>query len=515
MRALSLLALGLSLAIGLTACDSSHEETAVLLHVPADPTITFKVWFKVGSQNDPPGKAGLANLTGELLAEGATEDHSYEEILQELYPLASGYSIRVDREMTVLSGRTHKDNLEAYYGLFTGAFLRPAFNEDDFKRIKTNTVNYLKNSLRFAQDEELGKAALYEFVFVGTPYAHPPEGLVESVESLTLDDVKGFYQRYYTAGNAEVALGGGFDEALAARFQGSVDALPPALTPGADAPPPPVIEAAATHGRQLLLVDKPDADASISFGFPIEARRGERDFYALWIANSWLGEHRNSSSHLFQVIRESRGLNYGDYSYIESFPGGGRRSFPPQHVGRNEQIFEVWVRTLPNAQAQFALRAAMRELKSLVDNGMTRESFELTRSFLEKYVLHFAPTTAERLGYAVDDRFYGVDGEGHLARFRRMMSEITLEDVNAAIRKHLQYENVKIAMVTGDAEGLREALVADSPSPMEYASKKSQAILDEDVEISTFPLEIDADSVRVVPLEQMFSGATEKRGEGS
>ena len=80
---------------------------------------------------------------------------------------------------------------------------------------------------------------------------------------------------------------------------------------------------------------------------------------------------------------------------------------------------------------------------------MTREQFELTRTFLKKYSLHFAETTAARLGYAMDDRFYGLDGDGHLARFRRMMDELTLEDVNAAIKRHLQYDNLKIAIVTG------------------------------------------------------------------
>ena len=73
---------------------------------------------------------------------------------------------------------------------------------------------------------------------------------------------------------------------------------------------------------------------------------------------------------------------------------------------------------------------------------MTAEQFELTRTFLKKYSLHFAETTAARLGYAIDDRFYGLESEGHLARFRRMMDELTLEDVNAAIKRHWQYENL-------------------------------------------------------------------------
>ncbi|HEX5045956.1 MAG TPA: insulinase family protein, partial [Gammaproteobacteria bacterium] len=232
--------------------------------------------------------------------------------------------------------------------------------------------------------------------------------------------------------------------------------------------------------------------------------RGERDYYALWIANSWLGEHRNQASHLFNVIREQRGLNYGDYSYIEPFPDGGSRNMPPTNVPRRYPLFELWIRTLPNKHAQFALRAALREVAKLVDNGMTREDFELTRAFLKKYSLHFAETTSARLGYAVDDRFFGLESEGHLARFRRMMDELTLEDVNAAIKRHLQYRDLKIAIVTGDAAGLRTALMADAPSPMEYDTPKPDAILAEDKEIAVVPLKIDANRVTIVPVAAAF-----------
>ena len=148
---------------------------------------------------------------------------------------------------------------------------------------------------------------------------------------------------------------------------------------------------------------------------------------------------------------------------------------PPANVPRRTQLFEVWIRTLPNAQAPFALRAALREFQLLVDNGLTHEQFELTRTFLKKYSLHFAETTAARLGYAMDDRFYGIDGDGHLARFRRMMDELTLEDVNAAIKRHLQYDNLKIAIVTGDAANLRALLASDAPTPITYPTPKPAA----------------------------------------
>jgi len=261
--------------------------------------------------------------------------------------------------------------------------------------------------LRYSSDEELGKAAFEDFVFRGTRYAHPSEGTVAGLRSVTLDDVRAFYKSRFTAASALLGLGGGYDDATVARFKAAVGTLPAGTRPAA-----PAIEPEAVAGRSVLLIAKPGADSSISFGFPVDVHRGERDFYALWIANSWLGEHRNQASHLFQVIREHRGLNYGDYSYIEAFPEGGHRTMPPVNVPRREQLFEIWIRTLPNDRAVFALRAALRELQSLVDHGLTEQQFELTRGFLKKYSLHFAETTSARLGYAVDDRFYGIDGEG-------------------------------------------------------------------------------------------------------
>ena len=472
----------------------------VRLPVPGEPTVAFSVSFGVGSQDDPPGKEGLAYLTGLMLAEAATERHSYDEILAALYPLASAYAVRVDKERTTLTGRTHRDNLDRYVPLFTDAYLRPAFDARDFERLKSDAINDIENTLRYASDEELAKASLDAFVFRGTRYAHPPEGTVRGLRAVTLDDVREFYRRHFTRGNVTLGVAGGFDDALAERIGRTRDELPPG-----DAPrEPPPIAPAPIERNEVLLIDKPGADASISFGFPIEVARGERDFYALAIACSWLGEHRQQVGRLFQVIREIRGLNYGNYAYIEAFPEGGERRMPPVNVPRRARLFEVWIRTLPNEQAHFAIRAALREIEGLAANGMRREDFELTRAFLAKYALHFAGTTARRLGYAMDDRFYGLDGEGHLARFRRMMRELTLDDVDGAIARHLAGRRFKLAIVSGAAERLRAALASGAPSPIEYATAKPQHVLDEDQEIARYPLPIDPDAIEVQPVEQAF-----------
>ncbi|MCA9697601.1 MAG: insulinase family protein, partial [Myxococcales bacterium] len=473
-------------------------EPSIELREVADPSISYAAWFQVGSQDDPPGKEGLAWLTGNLLAEGGTKSHPWQEIVELLYPMAAGWGVTVDREMTTLRGRSHVETADAFQALFTAQWREPAFDGKDLERLRNQALSDLEKNLRYASDEELGKAGLEFFVFRGTPYAHPSLGTAAGLKSITVDDVRDFYRTHYTQDRLVFAIGGNYDAAQLAAFEASAEALAP--TAAQDPTPPPAFQ--AIEGKHLLIIDKPGADASISFGHPIDVHRGDADFYALWLANSWLGEHRNSASHLFQVIRETRGLNYGDYSYIEWYDNGGGNMLPPSNVGRRAQLFQVWIRTLPNEQAHFALRAAHRELRRLVDEGMTQEQFELTRDFLRKYVLHFADTTSGRLGYAIDDRFYGVDGS-HLERFAAQLDALTLEQVNAAIRKHIHPDDMKFVIVTGQAGQLREAIVADKPGTISYPSPKPQEVLDEDAIIGAYPLRISADNVEVIGVDDM------------
>jgi zinc protease len=475
-------------------------DNAVLLPVADDPTISFRIWFKVGSQNDFQGKEGLALLTANMLTDGGTKNNSYQQIVEKLYPMAASYSAVVDKEMTVIYGRVHKDNIDKFYTLFTDAILKPAFKEEDFNRIKSNMLNYLEKELRYSSDEELGKSALYNFIFSETSYGHITEGTIEGIKSISIDDIKNFYKKYFTCSNFVIGIGGGYDNSLPGKLAQDLQSLPNSNVVQSEKPKISKIE-----GYEFQLIEK-DCDATaISFGFPISFLRSDNDFYALALFNSWFGEHRNSSSHLYQVIRERRGLNYGDYSYIEAFLQGGMLQLPEPNHARRQQIFEVWLRPVSNSNRHFALRASIRELKNVIDKGMTKEEFELTKKFLNKYALHFAPTTMRRLGYQIDSKFYNVNDDGnYIEYFRKKINELTLNQVNDAIRKYLQYENIKFAIVTKDAEKFRDELIKDSPSPIKYDTPKPDKILAEDKEIEVFPIKVNADKIRIVKLEEMF-----------
>jgi zinc protease len=474
------------------------NDRVVRLPVKSDPTISFRIVFNAGTQYDPAGKEGLAYLTAEMLSEGATKENDYDVILKKLFPLAASFSVSGGREISVFTGRVHKDNLKEYYKLFAEQILDPAFKEDDFNRIKENVLNYLTTTLKYSSDEELGKATLYSAIYSGTSYAHPDEGTISGVKSITLDDVKEFYRTHYNKNNFVLGIGGGYDKALIQKLWNDLEKLPEGSRQSA-----PVINEQKITGQHCVIVEKKAASTAISLGYPIDVVRGSADWYALAVANSWLGEHRNSSSHLYQVIREERGLNYGDYSYIENYPNGGRLQLPPVNVPRRKHIFEIWIRPVLNENAHFALRAAIMELKKLVDNGMTQEDFNLTRGFLRKYILHYAPTTSKRLGYALDDKFYGLE-KPHLDLYKNALDKVTLEAVNRVIKRYLQANNMMIAIVTQNAETLKKNLVQNTASPISYSTPKDENILKEDKLISTFPLDIKNENVKILSLDELF-----------
>jgi zinc protease len=494
------------IAMPTLAAQQNPADGTIERREPGSPFVAFDVWVKAGSQNDPDGKEGLAALTANLMAQGSTTADRYDVILERLYPMAAGYDYAVDKEMTVFRGRVHRDNLEVYYALFRNAVLQPAFTDEDFQRVKTQTVNYLERARRYARDEELSKELLFWMAYRGTPYEHPEEGYVQSVKSITLDDVRGFYRDHFARNNVVVAVGGGYPEGFAGRVRRDFDALParevPVVPPPAPRPP---------DGVQVLIVEKSTDATAISLGFPSGLVRGAPDYFPLMAANSWFGEHRNSFSHLYQVIREARGMNYGDYSYIEAFPQGYATQQPPVNVARRHQLFEIWIRPVAQTgpddlhdRALFATRAAWRELARLVDEGMSDSSLQATREYLHNFSVTYGSTVSRRLAYAVDDAFYGLPAPGYLAAIRPGLATLTREDVNAAIRRHLQYRNLYVVFITEDAEGLKRKLLSGAPSPIRYAGAKSPAHMAEDAEIARFAIPVKEDHITIIRIDDLF-----------
>jgi zinc protease len=455
-------------------------------------------WFNTGSINDPEGKKGLARLTSMMITNGGSESQSITEIQRAMYPIAAGFSSRVDKEMLVLSGNVHRDNLNTWYDIVSQQLVTPGWREEDFNRIKDQLIDSIQNGLKASNDEELGKEVLYEALYQGHPYGSLNMGHVSDIKALTLDDVKQFYQANFTQHNLTLAIAGNFDDEFKDRVLSDMSQLPVGQATDNSIPQAPTLV-----GKHATIVEKNTMSTAVSFGFPIDLKRGDKDWLALWLVRSWLGEHRNSNSYLYQRIRQERGMNYGDYAYIEYFPSGMYTSKPVTNVPRSEQIFQVWIRPLRTvSDAHFATRTAVWEMEKLINNGLNQAQFESTRNFLKNYVPQLVATQSRILGYAIDSKFYGIDN--FVDYVRTGLDSLTLEEVNRVIKDNLQLDNVHYVFITKDAEDLQKRLATNADSPMTYNSEKADDLLAEDKIIQSYDLKIPSKNIKVKTLDKVF-----------
>lgn len=478
-----------------------RDAPEVIVQRSASPVVTFRVAFEAGSASDDPGREGLTNLTARLMAEGGAGDLSYAELSERLYPMAGSIDVQVSRDETVFVGQVHRDHLEAFYELFRDVLLRPRMGEDDFARIRDQVENALTIDLRNAEDEELGKEALEAAIYQGHPYAHPSLGTEAGLARIRVDDARAHRNRVFCAGRAIVGVAGDVPAEFEERVTRDVATLSSDACVGREAlPAPREIEA-----PQVLIVDKPSAQAvAVSMGFPIDVERDDPDYPALVLAAAWLGQHRQFVGRLMQEIRGQRGLNYGDYAYAEHFTQEDWSRFPVANDARRQQYFSIWLRPLRPETAHFAMRLAVRELRQLAENGLTQAELDRIRTFADAYYALYLQTSSRRLGFAMDDAFYGAEGE-YLERLRSAWRSMTVEQLNSAIRRHLRPERLQVALVASDAEQLANAIAADAESPVTYRSSVPERVTDADREIVRYPLGIARDRIRIVPVDRMFA----------
>ncbi|HEY0079890.1 MAG TPA: pitrilysin family protein [Pyrinomonadaceae bacterium] len=477
------------------APEPAHMNSVLLPN--RSPLVSFRILFMTGSASDPQGKEGVAALTAALLAGGGSRSMTYQQILEAMYPMASSFESQVDKEMSVFYGTTHADNLESFYRLITQMLLDPGFREEDFNRLKSDAVNFLRVSLREGNDEELGKEHLYNIIYAGHPYGHHNSGRLSSLERLTIDDVRDFYRKNYTQANLVVGLAGGFPGDFKDRIMADFAKLPEGAPSSVKIDAPKL-----DQGLRVEIIKRDTRSTAISLGFPIGVNRSHKDWPALALVASYFGQHRSSNSYLYGRLREARGLNYGDYAYVEYFPRGMFLTQPDPNLGRTSQIFQIWIRPVEPQNGLFTLRAALYEYDKLVREGMTRETFEATREFLSKYSNVLTQTQDARLGYALDSRYYRIDDFN--TYLRQQLSRLTLEDVNRAIRQHLASGSMRVVVVTRDAEALRDAIASGKPSPITYVSPKPKEITDEDKIIEAYKINVKPEHVTITPVERVF-----------
>jgi len=173
------------------------------------------------------------------------------------------------------------------------------------------------------------------------------------------------------------------------------------------------------------------------------------------------------------------------------------------NIPRHQQFFSIWIRPVTHENRHFALRQAIRELELLVKDGLTEEEFEASCQYVLNNSKLWTQTLSRRLGYKMDSEFYGIDY--FVDKVENEISKLTIDDVNAVIKKYLQYKNIKVAIVTDNAENLKEDLIANKVSPIHYPKKEvPEDILAEDKIIERHPLNINKGELLIIPAKTLF-----------
>lgn len=418
------------------------------------PLITIRVMITHGSTSDPAGKEGLASLTADAVTDGGFRSGGQvvtkDKLAEMTIPWGSGArpSVFTTARATTFYFTAPREVIGKYVNdVLRPMLTEPIFEAAEIARLKNETLSQI-SSIRTEDLEGLGLAAIDEYVLDGTGYSHHVLGRESTVPALTRDDVVRFYRDYYRPENAIIGIST-TNPAVVDQVRDAVQAINRDATmpsPSVAMPKP-----TAFTGRHALVIEEPNAPAaSVHLGFPIDVNRTSPDYWPLYIANVWLGTHRDSFGQLYAKIREERGYNYGDYSYIEYWGGRTSALFQIFNQPREQQYFSIWVRPVKHEHAVHMMKAVTYELDQLIRDGLTAEQVDEAKNKARVLYLNLGETVPRLVAARVDDAFYGVQGVqgGFLDSYIESVNRVTPEQINDAIRRNLSVANLKYVVVT-------------------------------------------------------------------
>ena len=287
--------------------ETRHGARVLFVENKILPMVDVRIVFDAASSRD--GELpGLAMLTNGLLAEGAAGKDA-QAVAESFESVGAQFDNDSLRDMAYVGVRTLSDEhyLQTTVNALADVLTRPDFPQAAFER----ELARMKVALdaRKQSPSDIAEEAFFKAVYGDHPYALPSGGTEESLESISLADIKAFYERYYVASNAIVVIVGAVDRATAEAIVSTLfESMPAGRKPEPLAPVPELEQATTTK------IDFPSKQSHVVVG-QAGMRRNDEDFFELYVANHPFGGS-GFASRLVQVIREDRGLAYSVSSYF-------------------------------------------------------------------------------------------------------------------------------------------------------------------------------------------------------
>jgi len=389
------------------------------------PTVNFNLVIEGGHLLDDKNKNGVANLMTDILMEG-TANRTPAELGKAIKSLGASINMFTGRESIVIQGNTLTRNFDETLALVKEILLEPRWDEEEFARIKTATVNGIKRS---AANPNAVANRVYNKLLYGEDhiFSYPTSGTEESVNAITMDDLKDFYEKNFSPSISRFHIVGKIDQATALNSLKDLESAWAAKEVTI-----PTYEAVNNRDKSsLYFVDVPNAKQSvINIGY-IGMKRTDPDFYAATVMNHKLGGSFNSDINM--TLREEKGYTYGARS------GFSGTKIPGTFTASSS------VRTNTTGESVEIFRDLITEYK----NGVPAEDLEFTKNAMIKSNARRFETQGALLGMIQTMSAYNLPSS-YIADEEAVVRSMTLERHKELANKYLD-ESKMAYLVVGDA----------------------------------------------------------------
>jgi zinc protease len=387
------------------------------------PLVAVALSARSGADTDPPGRAGLASFTLDMLDEG-TKSRDAAAIARGFEDLAVRYDVHPDADASVLSMVALPDALPKALQIFADVALHPAFTEADLKRVKQERLGQIAQALD--DPATIGQHVLSRMIFGEKhPWGFPGEGTVKSIQALTRKDVAAWHAGALRPSNAAFFVVGDVTEAqleplLSENFGGWA---------GSTAPKPRQHALPKAAERVITVVDKPGAPQSQIWIGEVGVASTDKDVFAARVMNAILGGTFNSR--LNGNLRTEHAYSYGAGSFFET------------HREAGPFVAEAGVVSdkTPEALAEF-----LRELTRMQSGAVTDAELSDAKAAL----IHEVPsrlTSDEQAAQAYAAMWAHGLPKDYYAHFQEHVEAVTKDDVARAARDRLHPDKMAIVVV--------------------------------------------------------------------
>jgi predicted Zn-dependent peptidase len=408
----------------------SNGLKVVLIEKHEVPLVQINLSINVGSVNDQADKVGLANLTLDMMDEGASGKSSLE-LADAIDFLGARISTGAGMHSSSISLSTPLSKFDEALKIMSDIVLRPDFPQKELDRKKKDRLTSLLQM--YDQPTAIASAAFNGILF-GKEHPYGRMTNESIIKSFSSDDLKNFYKKYFVANNATIIAVG---DVKANDLKKKLEAVFGKWKKG-EIKAEKIKEASQVANRVVYLIDKPAAAQSVISIGRIGTERLTADFNSLIVMNTILGG--SFTSRLNNNLREIHGYTYGANSrfIFRPIPGSFIASSSVQTEVTDKALFEF-----------FNELNAIRE--PIPEDELARGKNLVALSYPGSF-----QTVAEIAGQLDEMIQYNLQ-ENYFSTYMDKILSVKNNDVNAVAKKYIVPEQM-IVVVVGDRIKVEEGI---------------------------------------------------------